>query len=104
LLFTTSSYGNSLYRLKVSEDATHNTTIGKDIRALEHKISILDKIAFSSEQDCKRTEQRVQEIADKKYRLEKLIANILANDNEGYSKLKAIVNESVKAVLAENKK
>jgi hypothetical protein len=68
---------------------------------LELGISILDKIAFSSEQQCKRTEQRVQELSDKKDRLEKLIANIL--NGEGYSKLKAIVKENVKAVLSDNK-
>jgi hypothetical protein len=28
-----------------------------DVEARKYKISILDKIAFSSEQDCKRTEQ-----------------------------------------------
>ena len=35
-----------------------------------------------------------------------MIANILNNDidEEGYSKLKQIVNENIKAVLAENKK
>ena len=44
--------------------------LSNDIQALKHKISILDKIAFSSEQDCKRTEQRVQELTDKKDKLE----------------------------------
>ena len=72
-----------------------------DIRALEHKISILDKTAFSCEQDCKRTEQKVQEFTDKKDRIEKLIANIL--NGEGYSKLKQIVKENVKAVLSEKR-
>jgi septal ring factor EnvC (AmiA/AmiB activator) len=37
-----------------------------DMRSLEHKISILDKTVFSCEQDCKRTEQRVQEFSDKR--------------------------------------
>jgi hypothetical protein len=40
----------------------------------------------------------------KRNRLEKLIANILNNDNESYSKLKQTVKENVKAVLSENKK
>ncbi|HKG29632.1 MAG TPA: hypothetical protein VKA91_00045 [Nitrososphaeraceae archaeon] len=48
-----------------------------------------------------RTEQRVQELIDKKDRLEKLIANIL--NGEDYSKLKAIAKEN-KVVLSENKK
>jgi hypothetical protein len=68
---------------------------------LELRISILDNIAFSSELDCKRTEQRVQELSAQKDRLEKLIANIV--NGEGYSKLKAIVKENVKAVLSDNK-
>ena len=40
--------------------------IANDIRALEHKISILDKIEISSEQECKRKEQQVQELIDKR--------------------------------------
>jgi hypothetical protein len=35
------------------------------MKALDYKISILDKTAFSCEQECKRTEQRVQEITAK---------------------------------------
>jgi septal ring factor EnvC (AmiA/AmiB activator) len=42
-----------------------------DIAALKYKISILDKTAFSIEQDCKRKEQQLQELTDKKNRLEK---------------------------------
>jgi hypothetical protein len=57
-----------------------------DIEAGKNKISILDKIALSSEQECKRTEQQVQELTAQKDRLEKLIANIL--NGEGYSKIK----------------
>jgi hypothetical protein len=72
-----------------------------DIGVLELKISILDKIAFSSELDCKRTEQRVQEFYAQKDRLKKLIANIL--DGEDYSKVKQVAKENVKAVLADNK-
>ena len=60
-----------------------------DIEARKSKISFLDKIAFSSEENCKRTEQRVQELIAQKNRLEKLIGNIL--NGEGYSKLKEIV-------------
>jgi hypothetical protein len=76
--------------------------LANDIEARKHRISILDKIALSSEQECKRTEQRVQGLADKKDKLEKLIGNIL--NGEGYSKLKAIVKENIKAVLSDNKK
>jgi len=68
---------------------------------LERKKSLLDRIAFSCEQERMRTEQRVQELIDKKDRLEKLIANIL--NGEDYSKLKAIAKEN-KVVLSENKK
>jgi hypothetical protein len=35
-------------------------------------------------------------------RIEKFIANIL-NDNEGYSNLKQVAKENVKAVLSDNK-
>ena len=48
-----------------------------------------------------REQNRVQELTDKKDRLEKLIANI--PNGEGYSKLKQIVKEIIKAVLSENK-
>jgi hypothetical protein len=69
--------------------------------ALEYKISILDKIAFSSEQECRRKEQQVQELIDQKNRIERLIANVL--NGEGYSKVKQVAKENVKAVLADNK-
>ena len=65
-----------------------------DIQARKNKISILDKIVFSSEQEYKRTEQRVQELAVIKNRLEKLIAYIL--NEEGYSKLMQSIKENVK--------
>ncbi len=68
------------------------------IKALEYKISILDKTAFSCEQDCKRKEQQLQELIAQKDRLEKWIANVSNNDE-----LKQIVKEYVKAILAENK-
>jgi hypothetical protein len=44
----------------------------------------------------------VQELNAKKHRLEKLIANIL--NGKGYSKLKQIVKENVKAAVLENRK
>ena len=75
--------------------------LANEIAALERKISVLDKTAFSSEQDCRRTEQQVQELTTKKDRLEKLIANIL--NGEGYSKLKQIIKQNVKDILADNK-
>ena len=77
--------------------------LANDMHALERRISLLHKTAFSCEQDCKRTEQKVQELAAKKDRIEKLIATMLSNDNEDYAKLKAIVKESVKDVLSDNK-
>ncbi|HEX5893099.1 MAG TPA: hypothetical protein VFY41_09575 [Nitrososphaeraceae archaeon] len=40
--------------------------LANDIEDRKNKISILDKIAFSSEQECKRTEHRVQELTDKR--------------------------------------
>ena len=56
-----------------------------------------NKDTSNSELTCK------HELIDKKDRIEKLIANILNNDNEGYSKLKQVVKENVKAALSENK-
>jgi hypothetical protein len=35
--------------------------------------------------------------------MQKMIANVLNSDNEGYSNLKQIVKENVKAVLSNNK-
>jgi hypothetical protein len=72
-----------------------------DISALELKISILDKTAFSCEQECKRKYRELQELVAQKDKIEKLIANIV--NGEGYSKLKQIVKENVKVVLSENK-
>jgi hypothetical protein len=74
-----------------------------DIETRKNKISILDKIALSCEHDCKRTEQRVQEHSIRKDRLEKLIATMLSDDNENYTKLKVTVKQNVKAVLSDNK-
>jgi Mor family transcriptional regulator len=53
----------SLYRQAKDEAEKMQRTVQllvNHIMALEHKISILDKIAFSSEQECKRTEQQLQ--------------------------------------------
>jgi hypothetical protein len=99
-------YMENLYQQAKDQAEKMQRTIQRlvyDVAALEHKISILDRIAFTSEQDGKRTQQQVQELADKKDRLEKLIANILSDDNEGYSNIKQIAKESVKAVLSDNK-
>jgi len=80
--------------------------LANDIVGLERKISILDKTAFSIELECKRKEQQLQELTAQKDRLERLIANIL--NGEGYTKINQIakesVKESVKAILAENRK
>jgi DNA-binding CsgD family transcriptional regulator len=100
-------YMETLYRQAKDEAEKMQRTIQRlanDIEERKNKISFLDKIAFSSEQECKKTEQRVQELTAQKDRMEKLITNILSDDNEGYSKLKQIVKENVKAVLSENKK
>src|SRR5215212_315463 len=72
--------------------------LSNHITVLERKISILDTTAFSSEQECKRTGQQLQELTAKKDRVEKWIANILNNDE-----LKQMVKENVKAALSENK-
>jgi hypothetical protein len=76
--------------------------LANDIEARKNKILFLDKTAFSSDQECKRTEQQVQELIAQKDRLEKFVANIL-NDNEGYSNLKQVAKDNVKAVLSDNK-
>jgi len=78
--------------------------LANDIAALERKISILDNTAFSSEQECRRKYQEIQELTTQKDILEKLIANILNDNGEGYSKLMQIAKESIKAILSENKK
>jgi predicted transcriptional regulator len=75
--------------------------LSNDMTALQYKISILDKTAFTCEQDCKRTEQQLQLLTAQKYILEKLIADIL--NGEGYLKIKQIAKENVKAALSENK-
>ena|SRR5215211_3320474 len=98
-------YRESLYGQAKDQAEKMQRTIQRlanEIRASELKISVLDKTAFSSEQECRRKEQQIQELGDKKDRLEKLIADIV--NGEDYSKLKEIVKESVKAALSENKK
>lgn len=98
-------YMESLYEQVTDQiDKMQRTRQGlvNDIAGLERKLSVLDKTAFSTEQERVRTEQRVQGLIDKKDRLEKLIANIL--NGEGYSMIKQIVKENIKVVLSENKK
>ena len=97
-------YMKSLYeQVKEQVEKMQRTRQGlvNDIAGLERKLSVLDKTAFSCEQERMRTEQRVQGLTDKKDKLEKLIANVL--NGEGYSKLKQIVKENVKAVLSEKR-
>ena len=84
--------------MRVDKMQRQDNHLLNDIKALEYKISILDKTAFSCEQDCKRKEQQLQELIAQKDRLEKWIANVSNNDE-----LKQIVKEYVKAILAENK-
>jgi hypothetical protein len=71
-----------------------------DIEAGKNKILVLDKIAFSCEQEYRRKEQQLQELIEKKNIIEKWIVKILKNDDY----LKQIVKENVQAVFAENKK
>jgi len=94
----------TLYRQAKDQAEKMQLTIQRlsnDIAAKEYKISILDRIAFSSEQDCKRKHQEIHELTAQKYRIEKLIVNI--SNGDGYSKVKQIVKENVKAILSDNK-
>jgi septal ring factor EnvC (AmiA/AmiB activator) len=94
-------YTESLYKQAKDQAEKMQHTIQRlanDTAALERKISILDKIAFSSEQDCRRKHQEIQELTAQKNRIDIWITNIL--NVECYSNLKTIVN----AVLADNKK
>ena len=98
-------YMESLYGQAKDQAEKMQRTIQRlenDMEARKNKISILDKIAFASEQECKIKEQEVQELTAQKERIEKMIANIL--NREGYSKLRQVVKESVKVVLSENNK
>jgi hypothetical protein len=97
-------YMENLYRQAKDEAEKLQRTIQRlanDIEERKKKISLLDNIIFSSEQDCKRKEQEVQELNDKKDRIEKMIANI--SNGEGYSNLKQVAKENVKAVLSEKR-
>jgi septal ring factor EnvC (AmiA/AmiB activator) len=47
--------------------------LSNDIQAMRNKISILDATAFSSEQECRRKEQQVQELIEQNEGLEKLM-------------------------------
>jgi hypothetical protein len=94
-------YMESLYnQLKDEVDKLQYTIQGllKNRDDLKYKISILDKTAFSIEQDCKRKQQQLQALTAQKDRLEKWIRNISNNDE-----LKQLVKENVKAALSENK-
>jgi septal ring factor EnvC (AmiA/AmiB activator) len=98
-------YMESLYRQAKDQAEKMQHTIQRlasDIAVLQCKISLLDKTAFSIEQDCRRKRQEIHELIAQKDRMERLIANLL--NGEGYSKLKQIVKENVKVVLSENKK
>jgi hypothetical protein len=73
-------YMESLYgQAKEQVDNTQRTIqhLSNDKHALEYKLSILDKTAFSSEQECRRIKQELCELIDKKDRIEKVITNIL---------------------------
>ena len=98
-------YMESLYK-QIKEEVNKlqytRQSLVNDIEERKNKISFLDKIAFTSEQECKRTEQRIHELTAQKYIIEKLIANI--SNGEDYSKLKQIAKENVKGALAENRK
>jgi hypothetical protein len=65
-------YMESLYRQAKDQAENMQRTIqllANDIEERKSKISILDKIAFSREQKCKRAEQRVQELSNQKDRI-----------------------------------
>ncbi len=99
-------YMESLYGQAKDQAENKQHTIQRlasEIAVLQCKISLLDKTAFSIEQDCRRKHQEMQELVAQKERIERLIANILNDDNEGYSKLKQIIKETVKVILSENK-
>ena len=98
-------YMENLYRQARDHAERMQRTVQRlanDIEARKYKISILDRIAFASELECRRKHQEIQELTAQKDRLEMLIANIL--NGEGYSKLKKIVKENVKGALSENRK
>jgi septal ring factor EnvC (AmiA/AmiB activator) len=66
-------YMESLYeQVKDQVDKMQRTRQGleNDIEDRKNKISLLDKIAFSCEQECKKAEQRVEDLTDQKDRIE----------------------------------
>ncbi|MCD6036490.1 MAG: hypothetical protein K0S67_374 [Nitrososphaeraceae archaeon] len=66
-------YMESLYeQVKDQVDKMQRTRQGleNDIEDRKNKISLLDRIAFSYEQECKKAEQRVEELTDQKDRIE----------------------------------
>jgi tRNA uridine 5-carbamoylmethylation protein Kti12 len=82
------SYMETLYRQANDQADKMQRTVQRlanDIEERKKKISLLDNIIFSCEQDCKRKHQEKQELTIQKDRLEKLIADML--NGEGYSKL-----------------
>jgi hypothetical protein len=97
-------YMENLYQQAKDEAEKMQRTIQRlanEIEARKHKISVLDNIAFSSEQECRRKHQEIRELIAQKNRIERLIANLL--NGEGYSNLKQVIKENVKAVLSDNK-
>jgi predicted nucleic acid-binding Zn-ribbon protein len=69
-------------RLKMTDRIQYTRQrLSNDIEALKCKLSILDKAALCSEQECWRTKQQLQELTAKKDRIEKWIANISNNDD-----------------------
>jgi DNA-binding CsgD family transcriptional regulator len=95
-------YMESLYgQVKEQVDNTQRTIehLSNDMHALEYKISILDRIAFSIEQDSRGKHQEIQELIAQKNRLEKWIAKVSNNDE-----LKQMINENVKAALSDKNK
>jgi hypothetical protein len=97
-------YMESLYQqAKYEVEKMQHTIQGlaNDIEAKKYIISILDKTAFSSEQECIRKQQEIRELTTQKDRIKKLIANLL--NGEGYLKLQQFVKENVKNALFDNK-
>jgi hypothetical protein len=94
-------YMENLYRQAKDQAEKIQRTVQRlanNMRALEHKISILDNTVFSIEMDCRRKHQEIQELTAQKDIVEKLIAKVLNND-EDFSKIKQITKEAVKAVI-----
>jgi septal ring factor EnvC (AmiA/AmiB activator) len=92
-------YMENLYRQAKDQAEKIQRTVQRlanNMRALEHKISILDNTVFSIEMDCRRKHQEIQELTAQKDIVEKLIAKVLNND-EDFSKIKQITKEAVKA-------